>query len=61
MIGQFWFMFFRVSLQEIVGFAHGQHQELQEQQKQLLQAHNLLAINSKSMLEAQVNFYALLN
>ncbi|CAO2831127.1 unnamed protein product [Amaranthus hypochondriacus] len=46
----------RVSLQEIVGFAHGQHQELQEQQKQLLQAHNLLAINSKSMLEAQEAF-----
>lgn len=44
----------RDSLQQIVGFAHGQHEELKEQQEQLLQAHNLLASNSRSMLKAQV-------
>ncbi|KMT09079.1 hypothetical protein BVRB_6g131870 [Beta vulgaris subsp. vulgaris] len=46
----------RDSLQQIVGFAHGQHEELKEQQEQLLQAHNLLASNSRSMLKAQETF-----
>ncbi|XP_056692965.1 protein GAMETE EXPRESSED 1 [Spinacia oleracea] len=36
----------RVTLQQIVGFAQGQHQELKQQQEHLLKAHNLLAINS---------------
>ncbi|KAL9229459.1 hypothetical protein vseg_004923 [Gypsophila vaccaria] len=46
----------RVTLQQIVGFAHEQHQELREQQDQLLQAHERLASNSYSMLEAQEAF-----
>uniref|UniRef100_A0A803KWU5 Cytochrome P450 n=1 Tax=Chenopodium quinoa TaxID=63459 RepID=A0A803KWU5_CHEQI len=46
----------RATLQQMVGFAQGQHRELKEQQEQLLQAHNLLASNSKSMLEAQETF-----
>ncbi|KAL2906894.1 Protein GAMETE EXPRESSED 1 [Bienertia sinuspersici] len=46
----------RATLQQIVGFAQGQHQELKEQQEHLLTAHNLLASNSKTMLEAQEAF-----
>ncbi|XP_074310180.1 protein GAMETE EXPRESSED 1-like [Silene latifolia] len=46
----------RVTLQQIVGFAHEKHKELREQQEQLLQAHDQLATNSKSMLEAQEAF-----
>ena len=47
----------RITLQQIVGFAQGQHQELMAQQEQLLQAHDRLASNSKSMLEAQVSLF----
>ncbi|KAK9678289.1 hypothetical protein RND81_11G201300 [Saponaria officinalis] len=46
----------RITLQEIVGYVHGQHQELMQQQERLLQAHDKLASNSKSMLEAQEAF-----
>ncbi|XP_074275304.1 protein GAMETE EXPRESSED 1-like [Silene latifolia] len=46
----------RVTLQQIIGFAQGQHQELMKQQEQILQAHDRLASNSKSMLEAQEAF-----
>ncbi|KAL9245965.1 hypothetical protein vseg_019555 [Gypsophila vaccaria] len=46
----------RITLEQIVGFARGQHQELMQQQEQLLQAHDRLASNSKSMLEAQEAF-----
>ena len=41
-------------MEQLVDFANGQHEELLKQQKQLLQANDHLANNSKSILAAQV-------
>ncbi|XP_057542924.1 protein GAMETE EXPRESSED 1-like [Amaranthus tricolor] len=46
----------RVNLEQLVDFANGQHEELLKQQKQLLQANDHLANNSKSILAAQEAF-----
>ncbi|KMT09481.1 hypothetical protein BVRB_6g129520 [Beta vulgaris subsp. vulgaris] len=46
----------RISLQQLVDFADGQHQELLKQQQQLLLANDHLANNSKSILAAQEAF-----
>ncbi|KAL2905505.1 Protein GAMETE EXPRESSED 1 [Bienertia sinuspersici] len=46
----------RVSLEQLVDFANGQHQELLKQQQQLLLANDHLANNSKSLLAAQEAF-----
>uniref|UniRef100_A0A803KYK2 Protein GAMETE EXPRESSED 1 n=2 Tax=Chenopodium quinoa TaxID=63459 RepID=A0A803KYK2_CHEQI len=46
----------RVSLEQLVEFANGQHQELLKQQQQLLLANDHLANNSKSILLAQEAF-----
>ncbi|KNA19068.1 hypothetical protein SOVF_065020, partial [Spinacia oleracea] len=46
----------RVSLEQIVDFAKGQHEELLEQQQKLVLANDRLANNSKSILASQEAF-----
>lgn len=45
---------YRASLQKLADFGHEQQEELLQRQKQLQQAHDDLAHNSKSILAAQV-------